>query len=320
MRTKRGIGVVVVVLATAIAGCGGSKSSSGGTSSSKPSTASKAEVNKLLEQTFGANPKASSGMLDGRIDIHVKGVKAYRKPVALTMTGPFNDAGGQPEANLSVGIELHDTALGGELILKDGRTLIGVGSTGYQVPDSISKPLRRPIEGSPDNTLGAILNVFGIEPRRWATNPRIVGNETLAGVPTIHGTAGIDTKRFFLDVAKLAKRLTSLRITDITNLPRAVDRKARAALVRSVKSATGDVYTGAKDHVMRKAKIDIVIKPSARDRKVLGGISSMTIAGDLNVTEVGTNPKVERPTSTGSYADLQIVLDALGESARRQFR
>ncbi len=175
------------------------------------------------EQTFGANPKADSGMLDGRIDINVKGVKRYRLPVALTMTGPFGTASdGTPEANLSVGIELRGTALGGELILKGDEALIGLGSTGYTIPDSIAKPLRGPLNGS-NNSLASLLRVFHIDPRRWATNPRVVGNEKLVDVDTVHGTARIDTKKFFLDVATLTKRLTSLRITDITNLPRAID-------------------------------------------------------------------------------------------------
>ena len=72
--------------------------------------------------------------------------------------------------------------------------------------------------------------MFNINPDRWAKNPRIVGNERVAGIDTIHGTAEINTKNLFLDLATLAKRLTSLRITDITGLPRAVDARDRAAL------------------------------------------------------------------------------------------
>jgi hypothetical protein len=303
----------------ALAGCGGG-SSSGGSSSGTSSAASKADANKLLNETFGANPKASSGQIDGRIDIHVKGVKRYHLPVALTMTGPFNTAAdGTPEADLTMGIELRNTALGGDLILKGNEALIGLGSTGYEIPASISTPLRAPLNGS-DNSLAAILDVFGISPLRWAKNPRIVGNQKLIDVDTIHGTAGIDTKKFFLDVAKLTKRLTSLRITDITNLPRVVTRQDRGALVRSVKSATGDVYTGTTDHVMREAKINMVLKPSAADRKILGGVTELTIAGDLHVTDVGSKPKVEKPVSHGSYPELQVALDVLAENARKEFK
>jgi hypothetical protein len=306
-------------MVVALAGCGGGSSSGSAPSGTSPA-ASKAEANKLLHETFGANPKATSGQLDGRIDIHVKGVKRYRLPVALTMTGPFNTAAdGTPEADLTMGIELRGTALGGDLILKGNQALIGLGSTGYVIPTRIADPLRKPLNGS-DNSLAAILNVFGISPLRWAKNPRVVGNEKLIDVDTIHGTAGIDTKKFFLDVAKLTKQLTALRITDITNLPRIVTRRDRGALVRSVKSASGDIYTGTKDHVMREAKINMVLKPSAADRKILGGVTELTIAGDLHVTDVGSAPKVEKPISSGSYDELQVALNVLAESARKEFR
>ncbi len=315
MRIKTFIGVVSVLLATALAGCGGG--SSDDASPGKASAASKADVDKLLEQTFGPNPKANSGMLNGRIDIKVTGVRRFRLPIAVTVTGPFNQAGGDaPEANLSVGLELRGTALGGELVLIGDRALIGVGSTGYQIPDAISNRLRRPLADA-DNGLGAVLAVFGVAPRRWAKNARIVGNEKIAGVDTIHGTAAIDTRRFFLDVAKLTKTLTSLRITDIADIPRAVDGKARAALVRSVKTATGDVYSGVADHVMRRARLNIKLETSPADRKLLGGIKTLSITGGMDVTEVGTHPKVEAPSSTGSYAELQVALDAIEEAARR---
>jgi hypothetical protein len=316
LRLKVSFSVVSLLLVSALVGCGGGSSSDDKKASGdKADAANSAEVKKLLRQTFGPNPKASSGMVSGTVELKIKGVPKYKDPISVTMSGPFTDSGGKPEANLSVGLTLRDTAIGGELILVDNDVLIGLGSTAFQVPDSIAATIRRPLANS-DNTLASVLGVFGIAPQRWAKNPRIVGNETIAGEPTIHGTAEIDTNRFFLDVARLTKVLTKLRITEITGLPRAIDRKARVALSRSIQTATGNVWTGAKDHVLRRAGFDMKLKMSAKDRKTLGGITSMTIAGELNVTEVGSDPKVAPPKTRGSYDELQITLDALAESVK----
>jgi hypothetical protein len=160
------------------------------------------------------------------------------------------------------------------------------------------------------------MGVFHIAPERWAKNPRIVGNERVAGVDTIHGSAGIDTKALFLDLSALAKRLTALRITDITGLPREVNRQARQALQRSVKSATGDVYTGASDKVLRKAKFDMLLKPSAKDRKILGGFTSIKVVANLDVTDVGQPQTIKVPSTRGSYQELQVSLDALAEAVK----
>ena len=316
MPLKTLLGVVSTLLAAMLVGCGGDDSSSGDKAAGdKGGKANSAEVKKLIRQTFGPNEKANSGNMSGVIDITVKGLERYKDPIQVSVVGPFTNAGGQPEAMLDVSLALRGGILGGDMYLKDGKAYIGLGSTAYEVPASIAGPLRAPLSKT-GNALDAIMGVFHINPDRWAKNPRIVGNEKIAGIDTIHGTAQINTKAVFLDLAALAKRLTALRITEITGLPRAVDARARAALNRSVKTATGDVYTGADDKVLRRAKINLLLKPSAKDRKILGGFTSIKVAGTLDVTDVGAPQKINVPTNRGSYAALQLSLDALAEAVR----
>lgn len=316
MPIKTLTGAVSALLLAVLVGCGGGGSSSGDKAAGeKGGKANSPEVKKLIRETFGPNDKASSGNISGVIDITVKGLPRYKEPIQVSVVGPFTDAGGQPEAMLDVSLGLRGGILGGDMYLKDSKAYIGLGSTAYEIPASIAGPLRAPLSKT-GNTLDAIMGVFHINPDRWAKNPRIVGNERIAGIDTIHGTAEIDTKALFLDLAALAKRLTALRITDITGLPRAVDQQARAALNRSVKTATGDVYTGAKDHVLRRAKFDMLLKPSKRDRRILGGFTSIKVGGTLDVTDVGAPQKVNVPKNRGSYAALQLSLDALAEAVR----
>jgi hypothetical protein len=315
LRLKAIFGVVPLVLVVALIGCGGDSESDDASSGTKANAANSAEVRKLLRQTFGPNPKATSGKLSGTVDINVKGAPRYRDPVQVTLSGPFNQSGSSPaEANLSVGLQLRGGAIGGELILVDDKVLIGLGSSGYSIPESIAGRIRRPLSKT-SNGLASVLNVFGVAPQRWAKDPRIVGNEQVNGEDTIHGTAGIKANRFFLDVARLTKVLTSLRITDITGLPREIDGTARAALVRSVTSATGHVYTGAKDKVLRRATFDMTLKPSSKDRRTLG-FSRLALKGELNVTEVGTAQKIQAPAVSGTFDDLQTTFDALAESVK----
>jgi hypothetical protein len=309
------LGVLSALLVAMLVGCGGDDSSSGDKAAAdKGGKANSAEVKKLIRQTFGPNDKASSGNLSGVIDITVKGLKRYKEPIQVSVVGPFTDAGGQPEAMLDISLALRGGILGGDMYLKGDKAYIGLGSTAYEVPASIATPLRGPL-GQGGNTLDEIMGVFSINPDRWAKNPRIVGNERVAGIDTIHGSADINTKNLFLDLATLAKRLTSLRITDITGLPRKVDARDRAALARSVKTATGDVYTGAKDHVLRRAKLNVLLKPSAKDRKLLK-FSSIKVAANLDITDVGAPQKISVPSNRGSYQALQLSLDALAEAVR----
>jgi hypothetical protein len=316
LRTKAFFNVVGVILVVALSGCGGGSSNANKATPDKGGAPNSPEVKKLIRETFGPNDKAKSGNISGVIDINVKGLPRYKEPIQISVVGPWTDGGGgPPEAAFNVSLGLRGGILGGDVYFKGNDALIGLGSTAYRVPDPIAIPFRKPLE-TPGNALTAVLGVFHISPQRWAKNPRIVGNERVAGIDTIHGSAELDTKAVFLDLAALAKRLTSLKITNITGLPRAVDRQARAALNRSVTTATGDVYTGADDHVLRKAKFNMLLKPSAKDRKILGGFTSIKVVGNLDVTDVGSPQTVKVPTNRGSYAALQISLDALAEAVR----
>jgi len=315
LRLKAISAVVPLVLAAALIGCGGDSEADDASSGEKSSAANSAEVKKLIKETFGPNKNATSGKLSGTIDINVKGAPRYREPVQVTLSGPFNQSGSSPaEASLSVGLQLRGGAIGGELVLIDDRLLIGLGSSGYTIPPSIAGPIRRPLAKT-SNGLSSVLGVFSIAPQRWAKNPRLVGNERIAGEDTIHGTAEIDAKRFFLDISRLTKVLTSLRITEIVGIPTVIDGQARAALVRSVTSAKGDVYTGADDKVLRQAGFDMKLKPSSKDRRTLG-FSSLTLKGQINVTEVGTPQKIQAPKVAGTFDDLQTTFDALAESVK----
>ncbi len=317
MRTKAVFSVVPMVLAVVLAGCGGGSKGGDGASGDQAGAPNSPEVRKLIRETFGPNDKATSGNISGIIDITVKGLPRYREPIQVSVVGPFTDAGGgPPQAMFNVSLGLRGGILGGDMYLKGDEALIGLGSTAYKIPEPIAGPLRAPLEAKSDNALAAVLGVFHIAPDRWAKNPRIVGKERVAGIDTIHGSADIDTKALFLDLAALAKRLTALRITDITGLPREVDRAARQALQRSVKTATGDVYTGADDKVLRKAKFDMLLQPSAKDRKVLGGFTSIKVVANLDVTDVGSPQTVKVPSNRGSYDALQVSLDALAEAVK----
>jgi hypothetical protein len=315
-------GALSVALTSAAMGCGGGSSTDDTASGAKRGADDGASMQQLLGQIFGPNRSASSGLVSGTIDIDVEGVPRFAQPIQLSMSGPFSqDAGGTPQANLSLGVQLRDTAYGAELILLDDEVLLGLGTTAYLIPDAISTSIRKPLRGS-DNAIGSLLAVFALNPRRWVdlSEARILDDEQIAGVDVDHGTARIDPARFFADAARFARLLTSLRLTDITGLPRVIGPRVRAALVRSVTSATGDLYAGAEDHVIRKARFEVLLEPSPADRRLLGGISRMKLVGNLNVTEIGSRQQIEAPTTHGSYAALQLTMDALEESIRRDER
>ena len=315
--------LAALVGALTLSACGGSDS--GGGAGNKPAAGNKAQDRKdmarLIKQAFGPNEKARSGKLDGTIDLEVKGVPRYKGPIEVTASGGFDlPAGAEvPDFRMDVGLVLNDHAIGGQLVLVDPDAFIQLGNTGYKLPAAITAKIHAP-GAALDNGLAKTAGMFFIRPDRWQKDGKIVGTEDVAGVQTEHATAGIRPGRFFEDVARLVRLLTSLRVTEAVGIPQAVTPAQRAALGRSVSTASGEVWVGKADHVLRKAHLEGKLRVAKKDRKILGGMTSATLDANVNITEVGQPQKINGPPRLGVYSELQLALDALGESIRNELR
>lgn len=318
---SRTLALAALLAAATLAACGGGSSSDKGGASAGDSGKDAKAVALLKRQAFGPNEKARSGMLDGTIDVDVTGVPRFKDTISITQSGPFDLAAGSdvPDFNLSVSLGLRDKPVGGDLVLADRKAFIALGTTGYTLPDAISARIVKPAPAA-SNGLTKTLAVFHIAPQRWEKDARIVGDESIAGVDTVHVTTGVRADRVFVDASRLTALLTSLRVTEVAGLPRAIGPDARKALLRSVTSATGDVWIGKSDHVLRKAHLEMKLATSAADRRRLSAIKSLKLVADLNVSDVGRRRRISRPAQLGSYQDLQGALDVLGEAVRRNAR
>lgn len=318
---SRTLAVAALLAAATLAACGGGSSSDEDAGSAGDARNDAKAIALLRKQTFGPNAKARSGMLDGTIDVDVEGVPRFKDTISITQSGPFALSAGSdvPDFELSVSLGLRDRPYGGDLVLADRKAFIALGTTGYTLPDATSARIVKPAQAA-SNGLTKTLAVFYIAPQRWEKNARIVGDENIAGVDTVHVSTDVRADRLFLDASRLTGLLTSLRVTEIAGLPTSIDKGARAALVRSVKSGAGDVWIGKSDHVLRKAHLEMRLAMSQSDRRTLGGIKSLKLAADLNVSDVGRRQKLGKPAQLGSYQDLQGTLDVLGEAIRRDAR
>ncbi|MBA3747675.1 MAG: hypothetical protein H0W96_09330 [Solirubrobacterales bacterium] len=315
--------VLLAALALPLAACGGEDSDSG--AGGKPAASDKAQdqkdIARLIKQGFGPNEKAKSGRLEGTIDLEVKGVPRYKGPIELTANGAFElpEGASAPDFNIDVGLVLNDHAIGGQLVLADDAAFIQLGNTGYKLPDAITQKIVAPAAAL-DNGLAKTAGMFFIRPDRWQKDGRIVGTQTVDGVETEHAVADINSGAFFEDVARLVRLLTALRVTEAVGLPQKITPQQRAALSRSVSSAQGEVFLGKDDHVLRRARLEGKLEVAQKDRKILGGMTSATLVAEVNVSEVAKAQNIEAPPQLGSYDDLQLSLDALGEAIRRELR
>ncbi|HWC24992.1 MAG TPA: hypothetical protein VG474_00275 [Solirubrobacteraceae bacterium] len=296
------LGAAALVLAS----CGGSRDGD-----ERSGAAARAgDPDALAERAAGPNRAARSGRIDGRIDIDLQGVAAFAEPFSVDVRGPFRHRRGAslPDYELEMGVG--DNGIG--LTALRGRSWVGLGSTGYPLPAPIRRRLVRS-SARGENGLTRTLEQFGIAPSRWETDRRIAGTTRLDGVEVAHITTSFNAGRLVRDANTLLGLLSALGITRATGLPDRISRRARHAVVRSVTLKRGASWIGVRDKVLRRARFTMKFAVARADRAVLSGISGGTIAGELNVTGIGTPQRVRAPARTGPFANFRVAVDALAD-------
>lgn len=306
---------LALLAAAMLSGCGGSADAD--------TTASPAErraaAQQLIAQVHDVNPKAGSGRIDATIDLHVKGDSRFAGTTEITASGAWNlpDGATVPDLELDVGLSLNDAALGGTLVVADGKGYIKLGNSGYKLPDTISRDLVAPARDA-QNGLTKTAAMFYVNPQNWQRSAELVGETTVAGERVQKITGEIDPDLAFLDLARLVRFLTSINVTQALGLPTELGPELRAALVRSVTLAKGAVWIGSSDNVLRKAHLVGKGVVAPRDRELLFGATSAALDATVNISDVGRPQVISAPTQLEPYSSLQLSLSALAEGVRRQ--
>lgn len=305
-RKASSLGALLVALV--LGSCGGSD---GDDKKPPQRTGAEADAVALVREASGPNRAARSGRIDGRVEIALQGVPAFAEPVVASVSGPFRYRKGAslPDYELEMGVR--DNGVG--LTSLRGGWWVSLGSTGFKPPPDIRRRLVG-LSARGANGLTRTLEQFGIAPWRWETNQRIAGRTRIDGVEVVHITTGFTTGRILKDANTLLGLLSSLGLTRATGLPDLISREARRIVVRSATLKKGASWIGVTDKVLRKSAFTLKFAVAKADRARIGGISGGTVTGELNVTEVGRTQRISAPATTGSFADFQLGVEAVGDA------
>ena len=260
---------VVAVLASLACGCGGSRSATG-----------------ILSDTASSLDEIKSGTLG--FDLLVSPKRSGSHAFGFKLSGPFSTRGGR----LPVTRTRYTQIANGK---SETVTLISTGSAGfitvrgttYALPASRLAPLR------------SATAVFGGNGRSlplddWIRDAKVVGSGSVGGTQTDHVRGRLDVSRAVADLGGLTpggKPLTA---------------RERAQLARAARTATIDVWSGKKDHLLRKLTIDVDLSfdVPADLRAALGKLVGARITLDLTVTDPNRPVSVKAPAAARPYSAL----------------
>ena len=239
------------MLALVAAGCGGGDSGP-----------SDEEAGALLRQTFANQQAVRSGRLDLKMDLDAKGVRGVQGPVSMRLTGPF-DNGAKKGARAKFDFDLAVRTGGASLkagAVSDGRKgYLRLAGRAYTLDGALAKSLAG---AAGKGGGGPTLSGLGLDPRRWLSDVRAEGEETVGGSSTVHISGDVDVKKLVGDLDKLLDAAGGAGITGAI-APDALSGGTRDALVKSVDRAEVDIWTGKADKALRR----LLVAPAVRRRQ-----------------------------------------------------
>lgn len=266
----------------------------------------------LLSETFRSHSPIESGRIDLRLTFSRAGAAASNPALSLRLQGPFQSLGGArlPDFALSLTLASEGHYLQAGATSAGGRLFVALGGSAYVAPPEVTRALQQGFAEAARHAGGKSRSTFaalGIEPGDWIASPHVVGHATVAGADTTHIAASLDLQRFLADTRRLARAGGGLAGQGTSPLsPDAVE-----ALAHSVHSARVDVYTGSRDHVLRRLTLTAAVAQTAQARAALGHLSGGTLSLALEFAEVNRPQRIVAPANPQPIEQLLPALERL---------
>jgi hypothetical protein len=264
---RRTVAAAVVAGVAAAAGCGGGGGDAG----------------PVLSDTAAKLGAIRSGdlSLSLHVDPHGSG-----SAFGFEVNGPFSLAkkGSLPVADLQYTQIANGQQGTARLISTGSKAYVQVGGTVYELPAEQTAELR--------NATGDLRSSGGLaqlDIGDWIKDPKLSDGGEVGGADTKHVQAGLNTAAAVDDLLSLSRGFGS-------SLP-TLDAKSRKKLADATKSASLDLYTGAKDHLLRKLDIDADFGLSVPDSlaSALGTMVGAKVSFELGISRPNSTVHVSTP-------------------------
>jgi hypothetical protein len=236
-------------------------------------------VQRALHDTAARLGRIRSATLDLSMKAESPGAKG---PVGFAMKGPFAlpDRPGLPVAELAV-TELRGAA-------SSTATFVSTGQAAYVVRAGRA-PVALPAGTSFDVGGGNGLGSLRID--RWLRSPRLSSGGQVGGAETDRIDAGLDVAAAFDDLGRLGEKLGTSALAGL----RPLDAASRAQLSRAASDSSIQVWTGAKDRLLRRLVLRVTLAPGGTLPEALRRMVPVTLSLTMGLAAVNEPVHVAPP-------------------------
>jgi hypothetical protein len=304
--------LLLALFALGVSACGGSDHASG--SGDDPSA--------LLRDTFGADHPIRSGRVDANLDVDLRGLAQLNQPLNLHLSGPFQSNGGAklPDFALDVDFQGGQRPVTVGAVFAQGGGFLTIEGQAFDLGSDIYKSFKQGYEkakadaakSSADKKDQPTLAALGISPLRWLKDPKNEGTEDIAGTQTVHIASGVDVGKLLEDVSTLLGKAKNVTGSAGAAVPGTLTPSQRDAITRSIKSAKVDVWTGAKDHTLRKVALDVQVDVPEDLRAQAGNLRTGHLILQVTLAQLNQHQTIRKPAGAKPLSELRSALSQLG--------
>jgi hypothetical protein len=271
---------------------------------------------KAIAQTFGSSASAiERGKINARLQLAPEGLLAIGGPIVLKITGPFSIAGGAlPRLDLAFAATLAGEQYRGAIISTGKKGFVKLDDRVYSIDDGFVSKLRG---GAHKARKSGLKDSLGIDPGAWITNPQTKGSEQVGGVETERIGGDVDVPKLLADIAALLDKLGGSSSNSGGGF---LTPALQKQIADAVKSAKVDIWTGAKDKILRQIAVAIQFEFASDAKPPIAGLEAGKINLRLRLDDVNgavvkvSAPKHARPLSKLTGGGLETFLAGLGAS------
>jgi len=299
LRNTAVCGVVALLVAIALGGCG----------SSSP------DVNGLLNDAFHPTAKVSSGRVQFAFGLAGRGLASLSQPESLSLAGPFQStgAGRLPQFDLSLRQVTNGRTATVGVVSAGGRFFVVIEGSPFVASASDYAALQRGYARSAaratNNGSPVTFASLGIDPSGWLSDPHVAGHAQLDGVDTVHITSGLVVSRFLADLNRISGAGGEFGLSSAGGS--GLSAAQIQALGRSIGSARVDVFVGSDDHILRRLSLlaHLTVPPS--QQRVLNGLRSGTLSFLLGFSAINEPQAIAAPAHAQPLSALIAGLQEL---------
>jgi hypothetical protein len=268
----------------------------------------------LLRATLQSGHAIHSGVLSLQATLTPQGAGSSSAPMTLSFGGPFQQRGsaGQTESDFTVALAVDGQRLSFGLRTTSSAAFMQVAGTWYRLPAKQFVQLRKSL-GSAGSATGALPGL-SVTPLRWLSDPQVVGDAAVDGVPTTEVRARLDVAAFAGDLAGLLAKQSSNPALKRSGVPTTITPAQRRQLVAALQHPWVDVFIGRDDHLLRRATLDVGVKVPAKRSAQLGGVKSLGATVTLDYAQLNQPQTITAPSAAKPYSQLSRQLLGLGSS------